>query len=206
MNQTILSKDILDFFDLSKFDITKQTMDSIKSILYAFEDIWSLKECKNKKERKAILRKILLSVKKDLKYESKQYRIDVLLSIKQYFMNYDSQVDEGLFKEVSEEITKELGGEDIMDELDFTMAGVIQKARQEAIKEGMEEGIREGKQQGIQKGMQQGIEQDIQKGMQKGRREITLKLLNADMSVEKVSEITGLSKQEIHKFQKDAKK
>ena len=176
-------------FDLSKFDIAKQTMDSIKSILYAFENIWSLKECKNRKERKAILRKILLSVKKDLKYESKQYRIDVLLSIKQYFMNYDSQVDEGLFKEVSEEITKELGGEDIMDELDFTMAGVIQKARQEAIKEGMEEGIREGRQQGIQK----------------GRREITLKLLNADMSVEKVSEITGLSKQEIRKFQKDTK-
>ena len=177
-------------FDLSKFDIAKQAIDSMKSILYAFEDIWSFKKCKNRKERKAVLHKILLSVKKDLKYEPKQSRIEVLLSIKQYFTDYDSQINENLFKEVSEEITKELGGENIMDELDYTMASVIQKARQEAIKEGMEEGIREGRQQGMQQ------------GILKGRREITLKLLNADMSVEKVSEITGLSKQEIRKFQK----
>ncbi len=180
-------------FDLSKFDIAKQAMDSMKSILYAFEDIWSLKECKNRKERKAVLRKILLSVKKDLKNESKQYKIDVLLAIRQYFMDYDSQIDEDLFKEASKEVTEELGGESIMDELDYTMAGVIRKKVQEGIKEGIKEGIQEG----MQKGMQ--------KGVQEGRKEITLKLLKADMSVEKVSEITGLSKQEIRNFQKDSK-
>ena len=177
-------------FDLSKFDITKHAIDSMKSILYAFKDIWSLKECRSRKERKAVLHKILVSVKKDLRYESKQYKIDVLLAIKQYFTDYDSQINEDLFKKVSKEVAEELGGENIMEELDYTMAGVIQKARQEAIKEGLEEGIQKG----------------IQKGIQRGRREITLKLLNTDMSVKKVSEITGLSKQEIHKFQEDAKK
>ncbi len=158
-------------FDLSKFDIPKRAMDSMKSILYAFEDIWSLRKCKNRKERKAVLRKTLLSVKKDLKYESKQYRMDVLLAIKQYFMSYDSQIDEDLFKEASKEVTEELGGDNMVDELDFTMAGVIQKKVKEQVQE--------------------------------SQKKITLKLLKADMSVEKVSEITGLSKQEIRKFQED---
>ena len=169
-------------FDLSKFDISKQAIDSMKSILYALEDIWLLKRCRSRRERKLVLYKILSSVKKDLKNESKQYKIDVLLAIKQYFMDYDSQINEGLFKESSKEVTEKLGGENIMEELDYTMASVIHKARQEAIKEGREEGIQEK------------------------QKEITLKLLKADMSVEKVSEITGLSKQEIQKFQENIKK
>ena len=173
-------------FDLSKFDIAKRAIDSMKSILYAFEDIWSLKKCKTRKEKKAILHKILLSIKKDLKYESKQYRIDVLLAIKQYFMSYDSQIDENLFKEASKEVKEKLGGGDIMDELDFTMEGVIRKKVQERV--------------------HQELHKKLQEGMQKGRREITLKLLKAEMSVEKVSEITGLSKQEIRKFQEDTEK
>ena len=40
---------------------------------------------------------------------------------------------------------------------------------------------------------------------EKGRQEVILKLLKADMSVEKVSEITGLSKQEIRKLQEEHK-
>ena len=163
-------------FDLSKFDIPKQAMDSMKSILYALEDIWSLRKCKNRKERKAVLCKILLSVKKDLKYESKQYRMDVLLAIKQYFMDYDSQIDEDLFKEASKEVAEKLGGENIMEELDYTMAGVIQKKVKEQVKEQVQE----------------------------SQKKITLRLLKTDMSVEKVSEITGLSKQEIRNFQKDS--
>ena len=40
---------------------------------------------------------------------------------------------------------------------------------------------------------------------EKGRQEVILKLLKADMSVEKVSEITGLSKQEVCKLQEEHK-
>ena len=188
-------------FDLSKFDISKEAIDSMKSILYAFEDVWSLKRCRSIKERKAVLHKILSSVKKDLKNESKQYKIEVLLAIKQYFMDYDSQLKEGLFKECSKEVTEELGGENIMEELDYTMASVIHKARQEAIKEGREKGIREGREKGIREGREEGMQK-----VQENQKEITLKLLKADMSVEKVSEITGLSRQEIQKFQENIKK
>ena len=189
-------------FDLSKFDIAKQAMDSMKSILYAFEDIWSLKHCKTRKEKKKYLHKILVSVKKDLKNESKQYRIDVLLAIKQYFMDYDSQIDEILFKEASKEVTEELGGENIMGDLDYTMAAVVRKKVQEEVQKKLQKGRKESRKEGRMEGREEGR----MEGREEGRREITLRLLNADMSVEKVSEITGLSKQEIYKFQEDTKK
>ena len=181
-------------FDLSKYDIGKHAMDSMKSILHAFEDIWCLKKCKSREDRKIVLRKILSSVKKDLKYESKQYRIDVLSSIKQYFMKYDKQIDEGLFKEASKEVTEKLGGEDIMDEIDFTMEGMIRDKVQERF------------QKELQKRLQEEVQKKLQEEVQKERKEMTLKLLKADMSVEKVSEVTGFSKQEIRKFQEKAEK
>ena len=52
---------------------------------------------------------------------------------------------------------------------------------------------------------EEGIEKGIVKGMEQGRQEVILKLLKADMSVEKVSEITGLPKQEIRNFQEESK-
>ena len=234
-------------FDLSKFDISKQAMDSMKSILYAFEDIWSLKKCRSRKERKAVLHKILLSIKKDLKYESKQYRIDMLLAIKQYFTDYDSHINEGLFKQVSKEVSEELGGGSIMEDLDYTMESIVRKKVQERVQQELEKKLQERVQEEVQKKLQERVQEEVQKklqervqeevqkklqervqeevqkklqervqeevqkklqervqeGMQAGRKEITLKLLKAEMSVEKVSEITGLSKQEIRKFQKD---
>ena len=57
------------------------------------------------------------------------------------------------------------------------------------------------RQEGLQEGRQKGLQEGRQKGLQEGRQEVILKLLKADMSVEKVSEITGLSKQEIRNFQ-----
>ena len=48
-------------------------------------------------------------------------------------------------------------------------------------------------------------EEGIEKSIEQGRQEVILKLLKADMSVEKVSEITGLSKQEIRNFQDPTK-
>ena len=51
----------------------------------------------------------------------------------------------------------------------------------------------------------EGIEDGIEKGRQEGFEEVVLKLLNAGLEIERVSEITGFSKEEIHKFQKNAK-
>ena len=60
----------------------------------------------------------------------------------------------------------------------------------------------------MQKGLQKGLEKGIQKGMQKGKREgmrekalqMAKTLLNKNMSIQEISEITGLSVEEIKKL------
>ncbi len=187
------------FFNLSEFDIENKAIKRIRPILYTFKQIWSLNKLKSLKEKKAALHKILSSVKKDLQGEEKEYIINVLLGIKSYLLQYNPELAKGLLNEVSKEITEELGGENIMKELDLAIAEIVQKNCQAWEQEGLQKGMQEG----IQKGMQEGRQKGMQEGRQKERQEVILKLLKADMSVEKVSEITGLSKQEIRNFQEE---
>ena len=162
------------FFNLSEFDIENKAIKRIRPILHAFHQIWSLNKLKSLEEKKAGLHKILSSAKKDLQGEEKQYIMNVLQGIRNYLLQYNPELGDGLLNEVS----KELEGENIMKELDLTIAEIVQKNCQE------------WKQEGMQKGRQEGI------------KEVVLKLLNADMSVEKVSRITGFSKEKIRDFQK----
>ena len=71
--------------------------------------------------------------------------------------------------------------------------------------EGKKEGIEEGLQKGMQKGRQEGIEEGLQKGIQKGRQEgmeeVVLGMLNKNLDFSLISEITGLSKEEIKNLQ-----
>ena len=162
------------FFNLSEFDIENNAIKRIKPILYTFKQIWSLNKLKSLEEKKAALYKILLSVKKDLQGEEKEYIINVLSGIKSYLLQYNPELANGLLDEVSKDVTEELGGKNIM--FDF---------------------ITEFAQKNLQTGKQEGL--------QEGRQEVILKLLKADMSVEKVSRITGFSKEKIRNFQKDSK-
>ena len=158
------------FFNLSEFDIENKAIKKIRPILHAFDQIWSLNKLRKLEEKKAGLYKILSSAKKDLQGEEKEYIINVLLGIKNYLLQYNPELSEGLLNEVS----KEIEGENIMRELDLTIAEIVQKNCQQWKQEGKQEGI----------------------------KEVVLKFLNADMSVEKVSRITGFSKEKIRKFQK----
>ena len=162
------------FFNLSEFDIENKAIKRIRPILHAFHQIWSLNKLRSLEEKKAGLHKILSSAEKDLQGEEKQYIMNVLLGIKNYLLQYNPELGEWLLDEVS----KEIGGESIMRELDLTIAEIVQNNCQE------------WKQEGRQEGKQEGI------------KEVVLKLLNADMSVEKVSRITGFSKEKIRNFQK----
>ena len=69
----------------------------------------------------------------------------------------------------------------------------------------MQEGIEKGMQKGIEQGMQKGIEQGIQEGIKNGKRRqqenVARKLLEMKMPIEKIIEITELSKEEIVKIQ-----
>lgn len=64
-----------------------------------------------------------------------------------------------------------------------------------------EEGHDEGFQKGRNEGLEQGIEQGIEQGSKEKQLEIAQLMLNKNMNIKLISEITGLSIMEIEKFQ-----
>ena len=78
-----------------------------------------------------------------------------------------------------------------------------------AKKAGLQKGIEIGRQQGIEQGRQEGIEQGMQKGRLEGKREgewenkiaIAKNMLAKDLYISLVSEVTGLSVEEVRKLQ-----
>lgn len=68
--------------------------------------------------------------------------------------------------------------------------------RKQNIREGLEQGLKEGLQQGLQQGLEQGLEQ----GRKNEKEDIAKKLLNMGLDVEKISEITGLTIDEINEL------
>lgn len=76
----------------------------------------------------------------------------------------------------------------------------MEKGMEEGIKKGIEQGIKKGIEQGIEKGIEQGIEQGIEKGIEQGRTEIVRAMLAKGMEIGTISELTGLSAEEIALF------
>ena len=77
---------------------------------------------------------------------------------------------------------------------------IVQELKKRGYQEGMQQGIREGKLQGVQEGMKRGIQQGMEKGKHEARRETARALLGENMSVEKISRITGLDAGEIERL------
>ena len=113
------------------------------------------------------------------------------------------------------ELWKELEHEAVRKGI-FTKGGFMdirehfkEEGRQEGIQKGMQRGMQKGRQEGIQKGMQkgrqEGIQKGIQRGMQKGRQEgmqqVVLNMLKKQTDIAFISEVTGLSEEEIRKIQ-----
>nr|VFJ45818.1 MAG: DNA repair protein RadC [Candidatus Kentron sp. FM]VFJ45989.1 MAG: DNA repair protein RadC [Candidatus Kentron sp. FM] len=81
----------------------------------------------------------------------------------------------------------------------YEIAERIQEAKEKWMERGMRKGIREGEVRGREKGKQEGL----QEGEMKGRMEIAMTLLDKGMDVSEVSEISGLSEEEIRKLSID---
>ena len=77
---------------------------------------------------------------------------------------------------------------------------IVQELKKRGYQEGMQQGIREGKLQGVQEGMKRGIQQGMEKGKHEARQETARALLGENMSVEKISRITGLDAGEIERL------
>ncbi len=79
----------------------------------------------------------------------------------------------------------------------------IKKIKLEAAKEGREKGLQKGFQEGIEKGIEKGILKGIIKGEQKKAIETAKIMLNKKMNPKDISEITGLSIQEIERLKEN---
>ena len=165
-------------FDLSKFDVESKSHEDIKPILYVFQQIWSLGKSKNSEERYKFFQRFLRLMKKLSNIHKKKYIIGMMEDIMTYFYQYNPKIDKRGLQEISQEITKQIGGIDIMEAYDFTINGALQKGRLEG----------------------------RQEGRQEEKQEVALNLLKLGIAIEQISQATKLSKTEIHKLQQEAKK
>ena len=81
---------------------------------------------------------------------------------------------------------------------------IKEEGRQEGWQKGQQEGWQKGQQEGWQKGQQEGWQKGQQEGWQKGRAEsmevVALNMLKKGADITFVSEVTGLSIDEINEL------
>ena len=91
---------------------------------------------------------------------------------------------EKISKDKHEQYLAELREKYIMD----------QKATEAA---GYDKGLKAGLEQGIQQGIREGVQQGMQQGMQKEKLQIAKKMLSKKIDLNTISQLTGLSIQEL---------
>ncbi len=78
----------------------------------------------------------------------------------------------------------------------------LEDAKSFAIEKGLEQGLEQGLKKGIEEGMKQGIEKGIQEGIIQEKISVAKKMLSMEaIRIEQISQITGLSIEEIEKLQ-----
>lgn len=85
--------------------------------------------------------------------------------------------------------------------LEKTLDRLFEKARRDGLQsgylEGRQQGTRDGMQEGLQKGIKKGIQKGIQKGMHRKAIETARVMILKGYDISTISEITGLSEEEI---------
>ncbi len=82
---------------------------------------------------------------------------------------------------------------DILAQKDFA----VKEARREGETKGRAEGLAEGKAKGLAEGEARGRAEGLAEGEMKGKRETAKMLLEKGLDISFISEVTGLSKEEI---------
>ncbi len=84
-------------------------------------------------------------------------------------------------------------------ELDYNTG--IEDAEERGMKRGMERGMERGIECGIERGMKRGMERGMKKGREAGirenKKETAKKMLKKQIDIDTISEVTGLSREEI---------
>ena len=73
-------------------------------------------------------------------------------------------------------------------------------SREEGLAQGMEKGLAKGRIEGRQEGLAKGMEKGRIEGLQEGRQEVILNMLKKNLDIKLVSEVTGVSIEEIKKL------
>ena len=76
--------------------------------------------------------------------------------------------------------------------------------REEIREDGIQEGLQAGRQEGLQAGRQEGLQAGRQEGLQTGMRQVALNMLKSEFELSVISEITGLSVNEVSKLKTES--
>ncbi len=101
-------------------------------------------------------------------------------------------------KEAAEKYDVILGDEELIRLAELKEKGEMDERNMKRV--AREEGIAEGMKQGMEKGKQEGHKSGLIEGIQKNKLEVAKKLLKMKLPIYKISEATGLSKEEIEKL------
>ncbi len=89
---------------------------------------------------------------------------------------------------------------------DLEEKAALASARENGTKRGQELGLKQGKELGLKQGKELGLKQGQELGLKEGKREIARKLLEMKMPIEEIIKITGLSENDIKKFEEKRSK
>ena len=76
----------------------------------------------------------------------------------------------------------------------------MERGMKQGLKQGLEKGMKQGMEQGLEKGMKQGLEQGLEQGQQEERIRNARGMKAKGIPVEVISEITGLTAEEVGKL------
>lgn len=164
------------YYKIIENELSKETLLGIKNILSA---VFYL-ENSEIKDVSSEIKRIVSLIEKERPEELRLFR----KWIKHFFYGND-EVTEGIVNSVKE-----------IEEVKDMLYTTLKKRDKVNFEQGLEKGIQKGIKKGIQKGLQEGI----QKGIHDEKLKTARKLLNKKISVKDISEVTGLSVDEIRKL------
>ena len=150
-----------------------------RPILYILKHIWKLDEAKIR---------ALFTISHGLRDPDREA---LVLRAVDYVRRYDPYFTWNIIKEIESQTIKE--EEVIMPPL---LQISLDEAKKEGWKLGQVDGIKKGRQEGMQEGMQQGMQQE--------RQQVVLNMLKKQADMAFISEVTGLSVDEINKLKNGA--
>lgn len=144
---------------------------------------------------------ILPNVKE--KYYNEDSKDDLIVKL----VIFVTERDEELQKLIDEHIELRPVGKKIVEiSRDEELNGVYnreeheRRVRNSLIEDALEDGWNRGKKEGIEKGIEKGIEQGIEQGINENRLKTAKALIDEKVSVDIITKVTGLTKDELNKF------